>query len=105
MKLHAKCLPEYFQMLDLKRSEFRQIESIVLENQVTGETREFQVTDFRKVDDVAQEIVKKRYPMVDWDPELPIYAIDLGDELDRNIMVPDPKHVAELEKRWYAVGD
>ena len=97
MKLYAKCLPEYFKMLGFKGSEFRQIESIVLENQETGDKREFEVTDIREVRD--RSTVEDRYPLVEWDPEMPIFSIDLGDELDMNEMpvsVQHPAHQAGL---------
>ena len=84
-------------MLDFKRSEFRQIESIVLENQETGDKREFEVTDIRQVQ--ARATVEEKYQLVNWDPDIPIFSIDLGDELDMNEMpvsVHDPAHQAGL---------
>ncbi|MCX9011312.1 MAG: hypothetical protein OIN66_09335 [Candidatus Methanoperedens sp.] len=120
MKLYVKCHAEYFRMLDLKTTEFRQFESIVIENKETGETREFLVKDVRKVYPGSEKTIKNKYPKVDWDPDLPVFAIELGDELDRNdiiVSVPQPAHeldqkpdrkvfeIPEAEKTWHGVGE
>lgn len=121
MKLRAKCLPEYFKLLDIKSVEFRQFESIEIENTETGEVREFLVKDVRKMYPGTERTIKNKYPHVPWEPDLPIFAIDLGDELDRNEMpvpvsVPLPAPAAALqedrkyeipesEKTWHGVGD
>lgn len=119
MKLYAKCLPTYFKMLDLRSVEFRQFESIVLENSETGEKREFLVKDVRKLYPGTEKNIMNKYSEMPWDSDLPIFAIDLGDELDRNEMpvsVPHPAPAAtiledrkfeipEAEKTWHGVGD
>jgi len=110
-------------MLDMKTMEFRQFESIVLKNTETGETREFLVKDVRRLYPSSAGNVKKLYSKVSWIPDLPIFAIDLGDELDRNdiIFVPNsvPQRsgindqqkdiktfeIPEVEKTWHGVGD
>jgi hypothetical protein len=129
MRLYAKIYPEYFEMLDTKLTEFRQIESILLENSQTHETREFAVKDIRKCERVSAEHVQKMFPLVPWNEKLPVFAIELGDEIsvlperstaelleDRNNihsvhagaeilkMDPDRKQI-EYEKPWYVVGD
>ncbi len=81
MRLYARCLPEYFAMLDTKTIEFRQIECIMLENQESGDTIEFKVKDIHKIDPQHEPLVKKTYPGVSWDEDLPIYAIELGEEI------------------------
>lgn len=108
MKLYAKCLPVYFEMLDLKQSEFRQFESIVIEDSVSGKKREFEVKDVRRIDDQSRSQVETMFPMVDWDPERPIYSIDLGDELNRNDILSATQPAFEIpdsEKTWHGVGD
>ncbi len=127
MKLTAKVLPEYFGNLDLKFVEFRQIEDITLENSETGERRTFEVKDIRRLVKSDASNVKKIYPNVPWDPDLPVYAIELGDELDRNDIVSVPPEISagpgqgdrmqvcgichchpcrcDIEKPWYAVMD
>ena len=108
MKLYAKCLPEYFEMLDRKSSEFRQFESIAIENQVTGDIREFRIKDVRKIEGAGRNLVEKKYPLVDWDPDMPIFAIDLGDELDRNVIgsvQPAPEISAAREDRRFEIPE
>ncbi|MDD3840089.1 MAG: hypothetical protein PHP06_05890 [Clostridia bacterium] len=108
MKLSAKCHPDYFAMLDIKTVEFRQFESIVLENTETGEIREFLIKDVRKIYPGTEETIKTKYPKVPWDPDLPVFAIDLGDELDRNdIPVPQKVYATEEAKEaWHGgVGE
>jgi len=120
MRLYAKMNPEYFEMLDLKTVEFRQFESMVLENSETEERREFRVKDVRRVYPTSEIYIKNKYPKVPWDRDLPIFAIELGDELDRNeipVSVPLPAHsidkkqdgkvfeIPESEKTWHGVGD
>ncbi len=104
MKLYAKCCQEYFDMLDYKTIEFRQIESIVLEGP-SGEKREFLVKDIRKIEPVDQKVVMERYPKVLWDPEEPFFAIELGDEMGRNDLVVEHGVLTDSTKRWCAVGE
>ena len=117
MKLHAKVLPEYFNMLDYKTKEFRQIEAITLENSETGECRSFKVRNIRKMPDADANSVMEAYSKVNWDDQLPIYVIELGDEIaqkedsvqvsercskiqeDRKFEIPG------AEKTWHGVGD
>lgn len=101
MKLYAKCDPEYFDLLDMKSIEFRQFESIVIENSETGEKREFLVEDVRRLLPSEAENVKKLYTKVPWEPSLRMFAIDLGDELDRNdALVSVPLRF----RRWPDIG-
>lgn len=104
MKLYTKCLDEYFKMLDFKTMEFRQIESIVLENPA-GEKREFLVKDIKKLDPRGKEVVMGKYPRVSWKKDDPVFAIELGDEMDRNDLIVKHGEPIEYEKRWCAVGD
>jgi len=119
MRLYAKVLPEYFDMLDYKTSEFKQFEDITLENTETHEKRTFKILGIRQLHDFEATEIKKRYPKVSWDPELPVFSIGLGDEVDRNdsVQVPDSdqacqedrkiivEHPATVEKQWYKVCD
>ncbi len=117
MKLHAKMLHEYFIGIDEKNFEFRQFESITLEDIETHETRTFLVEGVRLLDGARTEQVKQSWIKVPWDPELPIYAIKLGLEIGRtNNSVPKAPDVLELasdrkfeipesERTWHGVGD
>lgn len=81
MRLYVKCLPEYFALLDKKGHEFRQIECIIVENSETKETREFLVTNILRLDAGRAQLVRQNYPKVPWDAELPVFAIELGEEV------------------------
>lgn len=83
MRLYAKCLPEYFAMLDegTKTIEFRQIECITLENSETRETRTYAVEDVRKLFPGMANHIKARYSKVPWDAKLPVFVIELGEEI------------------------
>ena len=90
MQLIAKCLPIYWNQLGtVKQTEFRQIESIILENTETGETKTFAVTDIHKLEDVAAEHVKTTHPAVEWNPHQPIYGIGLGLEMGERVESDD----------------
>lgn len=81
MRLYAKCLPEYFEMLDYKIHEFRQIESIALENSETHETRTFEVVDIHTLTNAQIKCIKSKFSKVCWDEKLPFFAIELGKEI------------------------
>ena len=90
MQLKARCRPEYWNMLGaVKQTEFRQIESIILENTETGETKTFAVTDIHKLEEVAAEHVKTTHPAVEWNPHQPIYGIGLGLEMGERVESDD----------------
>lgn len=108
MRLYAKCLPEYFRMImsEFKSIEFRQIECILLENQETHETIEFKVQDIHKIDPQHEPFVKKTFPGVPWDEKLPIFAIELGEEIGRTeVPVIEPHVIEQPEKTWCGVGE
>ena len=116
MRLYAKVLPEYFDMLDYKTSEFRQFEDITLENTETHEKRTFKILGIRQLHDFEVPGIKKSYPKASWIPKLPIFSIGLGDGIvsvqvplsdqacceDRKIAVVHP---AEEKKPWYVAVD
>lgn len=82
MRLYARCLPEYFALLGVeKQHEFRQIECIIVENSETKETREFEVKNILRLDGGRAAVVKQNYAKVLWDAKLPIFAIELGEEI------------------------
>ncbi len=90
MRLYAKCLPECFAMLDDKNHEFRQIECIIVENSETHETREFEVRNILRLDGARSALVMQNYPKVPWDAKLPVFAIELGEE----IKIEQAAHIA-----------
>lgn len=96
MRLLAKVYPEYYNLLDIKHVEFRQIESITLENSKTHETRQFKVIDIQKCERVSAEHVQKTFPLVPWDEHLPVFAIELGDEIS---VLPEISPAASLGDR------
>lgn len=90
MQLKARCLPKYWNQLGIiKQTEFRQIESISLENTETGEIKTFTVTDIHKLEELAVEHVKDTHSAVEWNPHQPIYGIGLGMELGVRIESDD----------------
>ncbi len=109
MMLYCKTDDEYFKMLgNSKAHEFRQIEGIIVENELTGETKQFPVKNIFILDPFRTERVKRNYPKVPWDDK-PVFAIELGDEI---VSVRVPKVISDqpadrmnVEKRWCAVGD
>ncbi len=114
MKLHAKILPEYFELLKFKNVEFRQFESITLENSETHEQRVYKIKDVRKIQDDDEFLIKRLYPNIPWNVELPSFAIELGDEIDSvppeisaaaSLGDRKPFEVPESEKTWHGVGD
>lgn len=113
MRLMAKIDPEYFKMLDTKTREFRQIESIDLVNSVTGESREFKVNDIKMCPRESAEHVKRIYSKVKWDPNLPVFSIELGDEIitkvDDSVNIENDHfvmgHTNDKGRRWYEVNE
>lgn len=99
MRLHANVYPEYFGLLDIKHVEFRQIESIVLENSKTHEKRIFAVTNIRKCEQISVEHVQKTFSLVPWDKHLPIFAIELGDEI--SVFPEDPAGKSLEDRKGY----
>jgi len=81
MKLYAKIKPRYFERLRRgeKTIEYRQLETIVFTNTVTGEKIEFEVRGISGP--IDQERIRREYPDVDWDWERCIYGIILGRRL------------------------
>lgn len=109
MMLYCKTDDEYFKQLgNHKAHEFRQIEGIIIENKLTGETKQFPVKNIFMLDPFRTERVKRNYPKVPWDDK-PVFAIELGDEIV-SVQVPDAavnsrQDRTNIEKRWCAVGD
>lgn len=90
MQLKGRCLPEYWEQLGKdKLTEFRQIESIVLENTETGESKTFTVTDIHELQEVAADHVKETHSAVEWNPHQPIYGIGLGLEMGERVESDD----------------
>jgi len=81
MKLYAKILPKYFELLvsGKKHTDFRQFEDIIFENTETGDTITFAVKDVCGA--YPHSDIRNAHPDVDWHPNRPIYKIILGRRL------------------------
>ena len=85
MKLRAKILRKYLEEIlrGKKKIEYRQVESIILVDE-QGKEYEFEVTyvqDSRRCATYPLGVlwyVKRNYPELQWDDNLPTIAIELG---------------------------
>lgn len=106
MQLNCYIAPEYFDLLgDQKEIDFRQIEHIKFQNNVTGDIRVFHVSDIQQLPEYKENIIRQRYPNIPWDPDLPIFAIVLGTEIKQFVPRDLPAVSPELDKVWSGTKD
>jgi len=81
VKLYAKILPRYFELIKKrhKRIDFRQFESITFYNSETGEEIEHEILDVDRC--MSRSVIFEEYPDVKWEPNKEIYEIKLGRRL------------------------
>ena len=81
MKLHAKVFPKYFEEIKAGRKlvEYRQLESIIFINSVTGEEMEFEIDDIvPMMPTFCLDVLRRKYPDVPWREGLTTVQIRLG---------------------------
>ena len=106
MKLSCNINPEHFDMLgDRKIIDFRQFEEIQFTNNVTGDIRTFHVENIELIPKFKQEILKKRYPDIPWDPRLDIFGIILGPEIKSFVSPVCAAAPRDMDKVRADVGD
>jgi len=79
LKLRAKIKNKYLKQIlsGEKKQEYRQIESIILEDE-SGNEYEFEVNNIIVLPRYIIDALKYDYPDIEWDDSLPVLAIELG---------------------------
>jgi len=79
MKLKCKIKDKYLKQIlkGEKKVEYRQIESITFIDEV-GNEYEFEVNEVWRLSYWTENMIKRKYPDVPWDDDLPTLAIELG---------------------------